>query len=340
MQKVRKNLLPVLGIAALMAGAYFAGYGVMNAKTRTLVEHIVPQRQNNFNYQFVFPLLRIGYGAARNYLEDTGLEHKLQSYVANAYSNNDAETISVYVTNLLNNRWSGVNADIQYHPGSMMKVLIMIAYYREAQLDPAILDKTLVYSSQMAAAATGLAYSSPSNLVVGKGYTVSDLIADMIKTSDNGAETLLLYNSNEQVLNDIYHDLGTTVPSEVPDYTITPNAYSAFLRVLYNATYLTDADSEAALKLMTQTTFTGALAAGVPNSVPVAHKYGERFDTDANGAITNMELSDCGIVYGTTPYSICVMTKGDADATETSLSAVIRNVSNIVYEYEENSSAN
>jgi len=323
---------------AIFVVAFAIGYGASmffaTVRTKQLIENIKPIRENNFDYQFIFPLLRYDFGNARNYLEDKTLENKLAAYVANEYENQKAQSISVYFSSLSGNSWAGVNADAEYHPGSMMKVLIMIAYYRESQLDPAILDQNFVYTKTVADQANAIDFDLPSNMVVGRSYGVKDLIANMIENSDNGAETLLLDNSNQKILNDIYHDLNIEVPTEVPDFTISPRNYSTFLKILYNATYLSDADSEEVLSLLSKTTFTSALAAGVPSNIVVSHKYGERVDTNATGTVTATELHDCGIVYAENPYQICVMTKGYPDASEADLASIIKDISSIVYTYE------
>ncbi len=322
----------------IFAVAFGAGFWISavrdNAHTENLIENIKPVRENNFDYQFVFPFLRYDFGNAKYYLEDKILEQKITGYVQNEYDNQKAQSISVYISSLSGNSWAGVNADAQYHPGSMMKVLIMIAYYRQDQLDPSILNQNFVYTKTIADQANAIDFNLPSNMIVGKTYGVKDLITNMIENSDNGAETLLLDNSNQTILNDIYHDLNIEVPSEVPDFTISAKNYSTFLRILYNTTYLTDADSEQALSLMSHTTFTSALVAGIPSNIVVSHKYGERVDTDATGAVTATELHDCGIVYAENPYTICVMTKGYPDASEADLASIIKDISALVYNYE------
>ena len=197
-----------------------------------------------------------------------------------------------------------------------------------------IYRQNFVYTKTIADQANAIDYALPSNMTVGEIYNVKDLISNMIENSDNGAETLLLDNSNQKILNDIYHDLNIQVPSEVPDFTISARNYSTFLRILYNSTYLSDADSEEALSLMSKTTFKSALVAGVPSNVIVSHKYGERVDTNASGTVTATELHDCGIVYAENPYQICVMTKGYPDASEADLASVIKDISALVYNYE------
>ena len=71
----------------------------------------------------------------------------------------------------------------------------------------------------------------------------------MIENSDDGAATLLLANDNPDILTAVYRDLDIPAPGDKPDFTISPQQYTLFLRILYNSTYLTEINSESALQL-------------------------------------------------------------------------------------------
>ncbi|MHB8709527.1 MAG: serine hydrolase, partial [Desulfuromonadales bacterium] len=67
------------------------------------------------------------------------------------------------------------------------------------------------------------------------------------------------------------------------------------------------------------------LTAGLPKSIEVAHKFGER--GDLAGA---MQLHDCGVIYHPdTPYLLCVMTRGDQ---HNQMTAAIAETSRMVYD--------
>jgi hypothetical protein len=123
-----------------------------------------------------------------------------------------------------------------------------------------------------------------------------------------------------------YSDLAVIVP-QTDQYTMTVSTYAGFFRVLYNATYLNHADSEHLLDLLSQSSFTKGLVAGVPAGVAVAHKFGERGYN--NPAIPD-QLHDCGIVYAKKPYVVCIMTQGRGyDA----MAGIIANISKMIYAY-------
>ena len=304
-------------------------------QTKKLISDILPVRENNFNYKFIYPLLRYDFGDAKYYLEDKNLEQQINNYVQQQYQNKNAESISVQYTNLLNGKWSGINSDIQYYPGSLMKVLIMMDYYRQKQLDQSILTKSFIYTSDINKQTFTTAYATPTNLTIGQGYTIQYLIEDMIENSDDGAATLLLANDNPDILKAVYNDLNIPAPGDNPNFTISAKNYTTFLRILYNATYLSDNNSEKALAIMSQSTYKDGISAGVPSDIVVAQKFGEDIDTDSTGKnVTGTELHNCGIVYAKNyPYTICIMTRAKGVVDQKQLATIIKDISKIVYDY-------
>jgi beta-lactamase class A len=186
----------------------------------------------------------------------------------------------------------------------------MVAYLKQSEKDPSILTKEFVYQPDLKAGLEKIPFDDPSNLVVGGTYSVDELIKKMIIDSDNGAKNLLLSNLDTKYLLQIYSELNLKTPDLENSYQISPKAYSLFIRILYNATYLSAANSEKALSILSKATFKDGLVAGVPAGTVVAHKYGEYADT-TNYNINFVELHDCGIVYTPqNPYLLCVMTRG------------------------------
>ncbi len=98
--------------------------------------------------------------------------------------------------------------------------------------------------------------------------------------------------------------------------------------MLYNATYLSRDDSEAALKLMSEGSFTQGIVAGVASSTTVSHKLG-LVGIAPNNVLTEHELHDCGIVYDKDPYLLCVMTRGSGSLS--TLEGIIAQISSIAY---------
>jgi hypothetical protein len=163
-------------------------------------------------------------------------------------------------------------------------------------------------------------------LVSGEEYTVEQLLEHLIKYSDNDALTALYPLLPEKEYTSLFERLGVMgVNLNDAQTTLTVVEYSTFFRVLYNASFLSQEMSEKALGFLVAATFEGGLSGGVPRSIPVAHKFGERDLGDGF-----YQLHDCGIVYEPQKqYLLCIMTRGK---NQTELSSVIKEISKYSYE--------
>ena len=120
--------------------------------------------------------------------------------------------------------------------------------------------------------------------------------------------TLLSHMTHES-LNRTLRDLEIPGTVDEKNYSISPRLYSRFFRVLYNSTVLTQYNSQLALEWLAQSDYRNALVKNLDAGKIVAHKFGERSTTNADGSRT-YQHHDCGIVYAESPYIICVMTEG------------------------------
>ncbi len=141
--------------------------------------------------------------------------------------------------------------------------------------------------------------------------------------------------AGEDIFNETLADLDLpAIDEHTPTDFISPRMYSRVFRALYNASYLPSTVSESALDLLSKTTFTEGLVAGVPEGITVSHKFGERSlkvkNDNSLASDTVNELHDCGIVYApNNPYLLCVMTKGNDFSA---LQGVIKDISQITWE--------
>jgi beta-lactamase class A len=107
-----------------------------------------------------------------------------------------------------------------------------------------------------------------------------------------------------QVYRDFHFDVRKILESED---NMSPKEYARFLVALQTASYLDPVFSEKALSLLEQSDFKQGLAANLPRNIKVAHKFGERGYLDND----TLQLHDCGIIYHpSSPYILCVMTRG------------------------------
>jgi beta-lactamase class A len=294
-----------------------------------------PQSLRLSGYQFIDPLLACNVNNSRTFPEDQSLSNDIQSAINTHITAGDISKAGVYFVDLKNGKWADVDPSSQFYPSSLGKIPIMIAYYEMAETDPTVLNKTITYTGGPDLNDTQ-DIKPPQAIVVGQTYTIEQLIEYMIEDSDNNATQLLYNNVDQTALQNIYNDLGIPVINDVTETdadAVTPQQISLLFRILYNGTYLSRDYSEKALELMSHSSFTQGIVAGLPSSTVVAHKLGLVGITSA-GVTTEHELHDCGIVYGDDAYVLCIMTRGTAPLT--TLEGIIAQISTIAYQHVQN----
>lgn len=309
-------LLVLVGVGLGCGATVFVG---RNASAQNTSSASIEELREK-GYQFVSPLL-----AASPPEESAPITNAFEQSIFDDVNGPNVYSVSVYFQDLNSGTWVGINASDTYNPASLLKVPIMIAYFKEAEDEPGVLSAELPYRAEPADGTS----TQFDTLTPGKEYSVDDLIRSMIVDSDNGAKYTLLQHIDTSFLLQTFADLGIQEPT-VANYVISDRMYARFFKVLYNATYLDPDMSEKALELLSQATFKDGIVAGLPSNVAVAHKFGQYYgpSEDANVAEA-WELGDCGIVYyPNDPYLLCVMTRG---ADLGSLEAVIQKASRIAY---------
>lgn len=277
-------------------------------------------RLNNSSYKYINPLLDCNTG--------NGISSGLRTFQNNVQDEIDRLTASkqidfaaLYFRDMNNGPFFDMNGSQPFFPASLLKVPLMIAYYKESESNPDILNKKITYTQVLD---TDTEHFQAPTIVVGQTYTIEQLIEAMIENSDNNAYELLLQNIDSNALSDVFSYLGVTVPTD--QIVLTVRQYSTFFRILFNSSYLDYSDSEHAMELLDNIYFQNGLQAGVPSNIQVVNKFGEKWD-----GVTSDEkqLHDCGIIYYPDhPYLLCVMTRGnDFDQ----LASAIADISKFVY---------
>ena len=256
------------------------------------------------NYQFARPLLLTDASSESEKL--SSLKNDLNDFIKNKRKSGKIINASVYVERLNDSQWRNVNDDLFYTPGSLMKVPTMMIFLRESEIKPELLNKEIFYS-KVPGDLSVQTFNSGS-IEPGMNYTIRKLLYFMIAKSDNHSTMLLDAQLSYPMLNQLFADLGLpAVDNKSTSYSITASGYSRFLRMLYNATYISNEDADFALSLLTESTFTKGLSAGLPDGTKIAHKFGEA--GSATGGRT--QLHESGIVFmDNNPYLITVMTRG------------------------------
>ena len=269
------------------------------------------------------------YNDASDRLEniDAAIDAATAQYIAEG----KVTKISVWVRDLNSYQWASTDENDRYDPASLLKLPLMIAYYKLAELEPSILTETLTYQIATTSADTPDPLYPPSQvLAAGQSYPVETLIEHMIEYSDNNAADVLASHIDQNLFSNVLLDLGIQIPSSngtsVHDF-VTAKSYAGIFRMLYNASYLNEDFSQQALSLLSKSDFQG-IRASVPAGTVVSDKFGERGTVNSDGTETQ-ELHDCGIVYDKdeSPYSLCIMTAGSDSAQ---LLDIIRSITKIV----------
>lgn len=247
---------------------------------------------------------------------------ELREYVDNLIRLKKADFISVYIRDLNNGPWIGINEKEEFIGASLLKLPVLIAYMKLAENDHSILDQKIKYSS---VADNSTQYFKPKEEIeVGKTYTVDELLKRTVYYSDNNAAILLATRLTDEEIKKTFASVGLGTPVFQSDFPVNTKTYAGFFRVLFNASYISREYSENTLKILTQTDFDVGLTKFIPKNIAVAHKFGIREEENTR------QLHDCGIVYYPNhPYLICVMTRGE---NFDNLASAIAQISKFTYD--------
>ena len=323
-----KTFIVILFLVAIASSYLIGRYSGKNKGKEVAaieMQHEIKETRES-GYRFISPLLECSDLAPSSRSAMIILEKKFKDYIARVKAEKKVSHVSIYFRDLSNGPWIGVGENEPYSPASLLKVPIMIAALKKTESEPGFLHEKITYKNHTDDT-TQPNITDHALIQLGNSYTVDELINQMIAYSDNEAKNLLLMNIDETFMNKVYSDLGIDVPGlRTPSDFMSVKDYSAFFRILYNATYLNKQMSEKALEYLSKTDFKKGLPGKLPKDIIVSHKFGERGMADSNVK----QLHDCGIIYKPEkPYILCVMTRG-SDFDEQA--KVISEVSLMVFE--------
>jgi beta-lactamase class A len=328
----RKQISYIVGLSmVLLLVGFVSGY-IFRLKTISqYINNFKPYRVNPEGYLFINPLVGIESPSSLTVGLNLPLYTKLEQVSYSYMHERGMQDFAIYYRDLNSSSWFGINEDKEFIPASLLKISFAIAAYKENEDSGGFLNKKVMYTESLASINKKVTGALPTGLIIGNTYTVLELIKIMIVNSDNGARDILAATINPKYVSDLYKLFGSSNPDSKKTFTISTKDYSLFLRILYSATYLTNADSDQLLSYLSQADFTQGIIAGLPSDVKAAHKYGMFDSFDSNNQEMYKELHDCGVVYEAThPYVLCVMTKGKDEKV---LEEFIATVSQEVYNY-------
>ncbi len=312
----------LLTLAGIFIGALGFYIWVFNGNEPLGLQKIHPTNATS-TYRFINPLFAVDTIEKRQFLEDTVIETKINNIIQRAQRSGRVTSAAAYFRDFESGRWFSVNGDLQFSPGKVLKIPIMIAHFLKAQNNPGHLEQSLTYAIDPV-----LTENATSSLVPGRAYTVQELIEAMLNRKDGNATGVLFDNLDPDSLREIYTDLGIGFPEEkLADDFISIKQFALFFRVLYNATYLNRVYSEQALEILSHGDRGGGFSRNLPGGIVIAHRQRIRPFSHGNKQFT--ESHDCGIVYYPNhPYLLCLMGIG---AEASSLNDLFDQISRVSY---------
>lgn len=266
------------------------------------------------------------------------LKSKINDYLDSKKQAGTYTSASVYLKDVQAGVYININPDSLYDPASLMKVPLLMIYLKQAETNPQLLKKTFVFTQQ--AQNSTVALIKDKSLVVGKSYTVQELLYHMIVYSDNESFWILYDHFGGDIFKEL--DKKLTIPAnyDIIHYSKTDkhfianvNSMAYYFMVLYNASFLTKTASKYALDILTKSTFKEGLAKGIDPNVLIAHKFGERtLSYYVGNKLENLqtEFHEFGIVYlKNRPYLLGVMTRGQQSNV---LQTMVSDISKMVYD--------
>ncbi len=272
-------------------------------------------------YQLIKPLIMTEVMTESGGLKD--LNRALSFEINTLKTTGSINDASVYVRRLNDGEWTSVNSGATYAPGSIIKIAAMITYLKMSEENPNLIDKEYLFQGRRKGVPNQTFNDDP--MIAGKKYSAKELLTRVIVNSDNNATLIINESLDINLFKKLFTDLGIAEPDiHDPKFTIGVTDLSKFLRILYNATYLSKENSIYAMSLLSKSSFTKGIINGLPENTVVANKFGE------TGNAAEAQLHETAIVYiENEPYLITIMTKGKSIQR---LPQVLSGLSRIVYE--------
>lgn len=233
----------------------------------------------------------------------------------------------LYVVNLDNGYFFGVNETETFQAASLIKLPVMVAVYLEAEEGNFDLNEKYTLKNSDKVGGAGSLSGKPA----GYEITYRNLIRLMGKQSDNTAFKIVRNLLGDEKINKAIVKIGMKNTS-LEENEMTPKDAGIFFEELWNArlsapersdggqgNIVSKESAEELLDLLTDTLYEEWLAAGITDNVRVAHKYGREVHV----------VNDAGIVFADKPIVMVIMSKG---VVEHEADAIFPELSRMIYE--------
>jgi hypothetical protein len=141
-------------------------------------------------FPFINELLECGDVSGSLPAEVKATEEEVRAFIQTEKSSGSLTDIGLYYRDLSNGPVFGINEQTEFSPGSLLKVPLLFAIYKEKETDSRYFDMKIEYTGGASSASQDIAVGQP--IAPGHTYTIQELMSHMIQQSDNNA-ALLLY---------------------------------------------------------------------------------------------------------------------------------------------------
>ena len=214
------------------------------------------------------------------------------------------QTVSVYFKVFNNGCWVQVNESEKYFPASMFKLPILISFLKVAEEEPGLLDQKIILTNEQPQERD--VRNAGDYLHKGQTYSYRDILRYMIVNSDNEAADVLEMKVGIDNLKKLCVVLGISGDMSNLNFQISADDMSKFMRILFNASYLSPEHSDYALQLLSESKYSEGIKKFIDPSIAIAHKFGER------NLASDPQLHETAIIYlNNNPVLLTIMTKGN-----------------------------
>jgi beta-lactamase class A len=290
--------------------------GVKDSVVNTNVQVI-----RNKDFSLIQPLILVDKEAESEDL--LSIKQELQVIIDNKKQTKEISNVGIYLRKLTKGDWISINGNQRFLTGSLMKVPVLIYFLKVAETQHGLLDKKLTFNKPEFAIPK---QTFPGKtIVLGKQYTIRELLNYMIRYSDNNATYVLNKNMETGLLGKIFRDLEIRNPKLASiENELTAQEFSRFMRVLYNGSYLNPEMSQLAMEILSESEFAIGIKRNLPKEVVVAHKFGEASQGE------DLIFSESGIIYDDQePYLLTIMATGK---NNNQIIDFIGNISGFIYQ--------
>ena len=231
-------------------------------------------------------------------------------------SKNLSGVYGLYVVRLGDGSAYGVSENETFQAASLIKLPVMVAMYKEVEGGNLNLDTKYTLKLSDKKVGSGSLYAKS----VGYTLTYRDLIRLMGKQSDNTAFAIVRNVLGDEKINNIISETGMANTS-LEDNETTPYDIGVFLENLWRGNVVSEESKDEIISLLTDTIYEDHLAAGIPEGIPIAHKFGREVHV----------VNDAGIVFSSKPFALVIMSKG---VVEKEADKVFPEIAHMVYEIE------